>query len=288
MTVNASLIKTLGRWAFATFTSAVTTFLGLYGDPFAFGQEADCSLQDVSAWQRLLDYPIEEATPAYVYRVTTDFIDQCPNRPEIRQAQTIAAMAAVSDDDADRALRHFEEALPLQTLKSQFYYIAALLADKNSREAWDVRDQVVADWAAKLKRHRSVTLDETRVRGGTVYRVMYNALDPETRNRVDFVADQNGEGWPATITLGSDRQLNAFHRLRAGQDAQPLRHIDLHRCTGRKMLARADASASLTQVTETAETSLMAYLANPDIAYGKDGEIIPCLWPGRLLPGPPR
>lgn len=288
MSVNTSLIRTLGRWSFATLTSAVTTLLGLYGDPFAFGDEAYCSLSDVAAWQIQLEEPTEEATPDYVYRVTTEFLTQCPNRPEVRQAHAVAAMAAVDADDATRAVGHFENALPLSSLQAQFYYSAALLASGDSNSAWDIRDQMVLDWTKRLKRNRSITLDQTSVRGGTVYRVTYNAIDPETGFRVAFVAVPNGAGWPATVTLGSERQISAFHRLRAGQDTTPLRHIDLYRCTGRRLLARSDASLSISETTQTAERSLMAYLANPDTAYGENGAIIPCLWPERLLPAPPR
>ncbi|MEO1641894.1 MAG: hypothetical protein AAFR74_01055 [Pseudomonadota bacterium] len=288
MSANASLIKTLGRWSFATLTSAVTTFLGLYGDPFAFGQETECSLRDVSAWQMQLEEPTEEATPDYVYRVTVEFLAQCPKRPEVRQAQAIAAMAAVDADDADRAITHFEQALPLQSLQAQFYYAAALVAANNASAAWDMRDQMVSDWVARMDRNRAVTLDQTKVRGGIVYRVSYNALDNETGFRVAYVAVPKGAGWPATITLGSERQLNAFHRLRAGENTKPLRHVDLYRCSGRRLLARSDARLSIAETNRTAERSLTAYLANPDTTAGQGGQIIPCLWPERLLPAPPR
>ncbi|MEM1390361.1 MAG: hypothetical protein AAGG45_04710 [Pseudomonadota bacterium] len=288
MNVNTSLIRTLGRWAFATLTSAVTTFLGLYGDPFAFGQEAECSLRDVSAWQLQLNQPTEEASPEYIYRVTTDFLRKCPNRPEVRGAHARAAMAAVDDDDAARALKHFQQALPLQTLQSQFYYVAALLANGDERAAWDVRDEVVDNWARRMQRNRLVTLDKTDVRGGVIYRVIYNATDANTGSRIAFTAVPTGGGWPATVTLGSERQLNAFHRLRAGETAQPLRHIDLYRCTGRRLLARSTEELTIDEVTAAAERSLVAYLARPDVAYGEGKEIIPCLWPERLLPAPPR
>lgn len=288
MSVNTSLIRTLGRWSFATLTSIVTTLLGLYGDPFAFGQEGGCSLRDVAAWQLQLEEPTEEATPDYVYRVTTEFLDKCPERPEIRQAHAVAAMAAVDADDAGRALPHFEHSLPLSSLQSQFYYSAALLAAGESQAAWNVRDQMVSDWTRRLERNRSITLDETSVRGGIVYRVKYNALDAETGFRLAFVAVPNGPGWPATVTLGSDRQLNAFHRLRADEGSTPLRHIDLYRCTGRRLLARSDSSLSINKTTETAERSLTAYLARPDTDFGDGNSIIPCLWPERLLPAPPR
>lgn len=288
MSVNTSLIRTLGRWSFATLTSAVTTFLGLYGDPFAFGDEAYCSLSDVAAWQIQLEEPTEEATPDYVYRVTTEFLVQCPNRPEIRQAHAIAAMAAVDADDAPRAVAHFENALPLSSLQAQFYYSAALLASGDSKSAWDIRDQMVHSWTQRLMRNRSVTLDETSVLSGKIYRVTYNAIDRETGFRVAFVAVPDGAGWPATVTLGSERRMSAFHRLRAGEEATQLRHIDLYRCTGRRLLARSNGSLSISETTETAERSLTAYLANPDTAYGNGEAIIPCLWPERLLPAPPR
>ncbi|MEM1086670.1 MAG: hypothetical protein AAGH90_03005 [Pseudomonadota bacterium] len=288
MSVNTSLIKTLGRWSFATLTSAVTTFLGLYGDPFAFGQDVSCSLRDVSEWQMQLEDPSEEASPSYIYDVTTEFLNRCPDRPEVKQAQTIAAMAAVDDDDALRALSHFEKAIPLKSLQSQFYYAAALLAADKPQSAWDIRDQMIADWTSKMQRNRSVDIDEFKARGGLIYRVTYNALDRETGVRVAFIAVPEGPGWPATVTLGKDRQLNAFHRLRAGEDAQPLRHIDLYRCTGRRLLARSDARLSLSETTEIAEQGLSVYLANPDTNFGENGEIIPCLWPERLLPAAPR
>ncbi|MEM9053843.1 MAG: hypothetical protein AAGB16_00835 [Pseudomonadota bacterium] len=288
MSLNPSLIKTLGRWAFAGLTSVITTFIGLYGDPFAIGQELDCGLQDVATWQSQLNEPTEEASPEYVLRVTEIFLKTCPNRPETRDAHRVAAMAAVDIDDADRALGHFDQALPLPTAQSQFYYAAALLAANQQDEAWTVRDQMIDSWAARIKRQRSVSLDETTVPGGRVYRLTYQALDDETGFRMAFIAVPDGEGWPATVTLGADRQLSAFHRLRAGADAKPLRHIDLYRCRGRRLLARSDKTLSVDDTTLAAQTSLTAYLANPDTEFGMDGDISPCLWPERLLPAPPR
>jgi len=288
MSLNTSLIKTLGRWTFATLTSVITTFLGLYGDPFAIGQEVDCGISDVAVWQTQLSEPTEEASPEYILRVTEAFLSACPNRPEIRDAHRIAAMAAVDLDNADRALAHFDQALPLPTAQSQFYYAAALLAANQQDHAWAIRDEMVESWATRIKRNRNVMLDETSVPGGRVYRLTYQAMDNETGFRMAFVAVPNGAGWPATVTLGADRQLSAFHRLRAGADAKPLRHIDLYRCRGRRLLARSDKTLSVDDTTLAAQTSLMAYLANPDTEFGLDGGITPCLWPERLLPAPPR
>ena len=289
MSFNTSLIKTLGRWVFAAITAVITTLLGLYGDPIAVGQEVDCGLQDVTAWQKQLTAPTEETSPDYVLRVTEAFIDACPTRPEIREAHRIAAMAAVDLDDAERALAHFDQALPLPTLQAQFYYTAALLAAEEPDEAWAVRDDMIASWMRKIKRNRYVMLDEATVPGGRVYHLTYSdAADHETGFRMAFVAVPNGAGWPATVTLGADRQVTAFHRLRAGQEAKPLRHIDLYRCRGRRLLARSDETLSLEETSLAAETSLTAYLASPDTEFGSDGKISPCLWPERLLPGPPR
>jgi hypothetical protein len=288
MSFNPSLIKTLGRWALAALTSIITTFIGLYGDPFAVGQEVDCGLQDVAAWQTQLTQPSEEASPAYVLRVTEGFLNACPGRPETREARRIAAMAAVDLDDADRALSHFEQALPLPTLQAQFYYAATLLAAGEHDEAWAVRDDMIESWTRKVKRNRTVTLDKATVPGGRVYRLTYQAGEHDGGFRMAFVAVPQDGGWPATVTLGADRQVTAFHRLRAGPEAKPLRHIDLYRCRGRRLLARTDKALSVEETRLAAETSLTAYLANPDTEFGSDGQISPCLWPERLLPGPPR
>lgn len=249
--------------------------------------ESGCSLRDVAAWQTQLSDPQEEATPDYILRVTEGFIQACPNRPELRDAHAIAGQAAADSGAAVDAIAHFEKALPLKSKAAQFTYTAAL-AVSGRDEAWDVRDEIIADWLQRVSYHPNVTLLSQPIRGGKLHRLTIAHPRGDVRIKQAWIAVPDGAGWPATLTIGTDRQRTMFHRLRAGEAAKPPLFIDLHRCTARRMIGRVEASALQTDIDQEATRALTAYLAAPDMTEKTDAgaPIASCVWPDRLLPEP--
>lgn len=297
MAVKTSLTKHLARYGCAIVASLCTTLLGTRtpiwhmaaAEELTVSYTSDaCSLRDVTAWQTQLNDPQEEASPDYIYRVTNDFLTACPDRPERREANRIAGMAAVDMGAAETAMRHFDDAGRIPLGVPRFYHMAALLAAGRGQEAWLLRDTTVADWWDRLSYEPTVQLDRIDVMGGTVYAVAFLQPDQETGIKAAWIAVPEGKGWPATLTLGQSRQLTAFHRMRAGEGTAPLRHIDLYRCRGRRLLARTDSDIPMDEAQTLARVALIAYLNDPDgfEPSERGAPLNTCLWPQRLLPTP--
>ncbi len=289
MILKTSFTKLFWRAACTLLAALVTTFVALFPPP-ASAQGHECALSDVAAWQTQLSDPQEELTPRRIFEVTSAFVMQCPDRPEILEANRIAAMAAVDMGKADIAVSHFERAGYLRDDMSRFYYASALLAFGEGEMAWELRDQMVADWETKLTRRGDVDLAARTVPGGMIYTVRFDRVDSETGIGAAWLAVPDGAGWPATLSLGSSRQMTAFHRLRVGAEAPALRHVDLYRCRSRRMLAKADKDIPIAELDEAASVTLTAYLSLPDvlITNNDSAALATCLWPNRLFPRPAR
>ena len=285
MAINSSFTNRLMRYACAVLASSVTTFMGLSVKSHA-DTMADCTLRDVAAWQMMLTEPKEEGTPEYILRVTEDFITQCPNRPETREAHAIAGRAAVDMGDARSAVDHYALAGPLKTTRQQFAYAAALAANGDASQAWALRDASVETWLTELSYDPTTRVSSSKIRGGKLHRIQFTYPDRETGVRLAWVVVPNGAGWPATMTIGNSRQRLAFHRLRAGDSVKAPRHITLYRCTSRKILARIDDTKRPQEIDRDAEVTMLAYLSRPDTPSRpvKGEPVETCIWPNRLLP----
>lgn len=289
MTVKTSFTKLFWRVAGAIAATLVTTFVAMFPSP-AEAQARDCSLQDVAVWQSQLSDPQEELTPARIFEITTAFIEACPLRPEVREASRIAGMAAVDMGEGAQAVTYFEQAGYLRDDTSRLYFAAALLSDGQNDAAWDMRDHIIADWKQQMDRRQDVKIASRAVSGGTIYTVRFEYPDTETGIRAAWMAVPDAGGWPATLSLGSERQLTAFHRMRAGAETPALRHVDLYRCRSRRLLAKADKDIPVADLDAAASAALVAYLGQPDLLdkTAEGSALATCLWPNRLFPRPAR
>ncbi|MDJ0919716.1 MAG: hypothetical protein QNI84_01200 [Henriciella sp.] len=286
MIVKTSFTNRVWRWGTALVATFVTSLVGLYPEHVAFGEEAGCSLRDVQAWQDQLTDPTEELSPPYILETTEAFLSQCPNRPEVAEASRIAGVSAVDNGEAKRALAHFDRAGWISDRASLFAQAAAFLANREDEMGWIIRDEIIEAWLGELSRTPLITVDEIEAPGGVVYAVNFTRTDADSGLRAAWVAVPEAAGWPATLTIGSERRLNAFHRLRAGEEAATQSHIQLHRCRGRKLLAETEIDLSSLEFEQTAKLALTAYLANPDLyQHDPEGEIHQCYATHRLLPG---
>ncbi len=278
--------KRIWRYACAVLASFVTTFIAVMSSPFAAAQT--CSWQDAASWQLAISEPQVEATPEYILNVTETFIAACPERPEVAEARRIAGIAAADEGLAKRATEHFSAAGPMTDAQSNFYAISAYLAAGDKQAAWDTRDKYVETWLRQIKRSGHVSVETRQVRGGHIHSVLFGKKNKESGIGAAWVAIPDGPGWPATLTFSAERQRLAFQKIRGGQVPEDLRHIDLYRCHGRRLMAERDASSSAGQLDLSAEIALEAYLARPDqYQKGNAGDpLTVCLWPGRLFPKP--
>lgn len=271
------------RYLGALLVSLVTTYSGLQRTAAADSAEnIPCSLSDVTAWQISLEPSDEEASPAYIQRVTEDFIARCPTRPEIPEAHRIAAMAASWDKNPEAAAEHFDKAGQLRDTEALMMHAAARLAVGDSARAWALRDKAVETWISRTLRRKQAHIDVAKTATGRIITVSYDRADPDQRVSNLWIGVPDGEGWPAALSISSQRQLTALYRLRAGEDAAPLHHVRLYRCERRRLLARTQDQITQDMAAEAAEFALSAYLAAPDVP--ETGKLTPCLFTGSILP----
>lgn len=276
--------KRLLRYLSAITVSIICTYTGQQRIAFADSAHArSCSLSDVSFWQMQLENPgDEEGTPAYMQRVTEAFIKACPNRPEVSEAHRIAALAAGWDDKPEQAAEHFEQAGYVADVESLFMYASVQLALGAPADAWRLRDEAIEAWMARLGRRGVADVSFEQADGGELISIRLQAGDPKQPRSHIWIARPNGAGWPAALIVSADPQLNALHKIRAGEDADELRFVRLYRCTTRRMLARTSEPLSDEESAASARLALSAYLASPDISPA--GKIDTCIFAERILP----
>ncbi|WP_084398585.1 hypothetical protein [Henriciella aquimarina] len=273
--------KRLLRYLGALIVSTVATYSGLARQAVAETAPA-CGLSDVSAWQVAMEDPQEEATPAYVLRTTEDFIARCPQRPEIPEAHRIAGLAAAWAEETGTAASHFEAAGDMRDTEALLMHAAVRFALGEPERATALRDDAITLWTARIARRGLADIETERLPHGEIIKVSFDRTDPETQLSHLWIARPDGPGWPAALAVSSRRQLNAFHQLRAGEDAPALRHVRLYRCETRRLLARSTERLSDREIDAAARLGLSAYLADPDIPG--TGALRPCVFDGDILP----
>ena len=272
------------RYASAVIVSLVSLYCG--SSRYAYAETATlsaCGLNDVFAWQLQLDAPEEEETPAYVRQVTEDFIARCPNRPEIPAAHQIAGLAAGWAGLPDVAVQHFRCAGPMRETDALFMAAAAEFHTGNSKIAWTLRDRAIDLWTDRLER-RGAEVRTRATRGGKIHAIRFAKQADGTGTTHLWLAQPAGAGWPAALSLQSSAQLNALHRLTAGEDAGPVSNIRLYRCQSRRLMARSEDVFTDEELEELAHQSLTAYLADPDKEAG--GDFAVCLFARDMLAEP--
>lgn len=287
MDVKTLFTKRVRRYLCAGVATAVTTFVGLSTLTPADAQT--CNLYDATRWQLALNDPDIEQTPDYILAVTDAFLTACPERPEFAEASRVAGIAAADLGDAPRAAAYFRDAGPMRDRLSNFYAIATFVAANQADAAWQVRDHMVARWVHRLERHPLVSVSAETVATGTIYQVYFTQAADESNLRAVWVAIPSGPGWPASLAFSRDPMRLQFRKIRAEEFDENIRFVDLHRCHGRRSLGEISTKLSVTEFDIAAHASLLAYLARPDQPETdvKD-RVESCVFPGRLLPDPPK
>ena len=279
------------RWLSALIASVVCTAIGMSGAFYVYADDIQgCTLKDVAAWQDRLNDPLEEATPAYRLRVSEDFIADCPERPEIRRAHRLAGLAALDEGSAAAAAEHLErgrtEFDPLG-MRAWFGLIAAHLELGNERRAWKERDAMIAHWLGKITEDGLADIRSHDVRGGTIHKAEFIALEPDEYVRAVWVAVPAGEGWPSAVVLGSERFRASLFKLRA-PEADRLEHIDLIGCQERITLTQSEGQLPVRLADEAAMAAAAYYLKAPEVPQNNGAIDLSsaCVWPTKMLPRP--
>ncbi len=275
----------LARYASALLVSAVSSYCGLSRHALAETAESPaCSLADVQAWQLALDEPTEEASPAYILRVSEAFIDRCPGRPEVSSAHRMAGLAAGWSGKPELASDHFSKARSIRDTEALFMAMAAAGHDGAAGKMRAYADRAFDAWLARIERRRAGTITTEPVPGGEVLSVVFKPTQGGTVTSRLWVARPDGDAWPAALSVQSDAQLTAFHRLVSGPEANSLTHVRLYRCRQRTLLGRSDKPVNNEDLEALARQSMTAYLAAPD--YLEAGRFEVCLFAGHILPEP--
>ena len=273
--------KRLLRYLGALIVSMVSTYSGM--QRFAMADTGGpCSLSDVAAWQVALEQPDEEETPAYRQAVTEDFLAACPDRPEAGDAHRIAGMAAAWNGDAGAAAAHFAQMGYVEDAETLLMHAAVRFALGEETAARALRDRAIDHWMARLDRLGLARVSVDERANGDLIHIQFERTDPETAVSQLWIARPRDAAWPAALSVTSERQLNAFFKLRAGEDAGALRHVRFYRCRARKLLARTSEAVQDDAVASAASAMLSAYMAAPD--RPAPGDIQACLLDSYILP----
>lgn len=277
--------KRLARYASALLVSAVSSYCGL--SRFALAEPADrpsCSLADVQSWQLALNEPQEEASPAYILRVSEAFIDRCPGRPEVSSAHRMAGLAAGWSGKPDVASDHFGKAEFIRDTEALFMAMAAAGHGGERSRMQAYADRAFDAWLARIERRGAGLIETETVPGGEVISVAFKPTEGDTVTSRIWVARPDGDAWPAALSVRSNAQLTAFHRLVSGPDAGSLTHVRFYRCRQRTLLGRSDQPIDGDDLETLARQSMTAYLAAPDRPQTGAFEI--CLFADDILPEP--
>lgn len=279
----------------AVLTAGITTWIGLSAiDRKANANTADlmtasCTQSDIAVYHDLMEYPEEEATPAYVLAVSEAFLETCSEHPDARKIRLQAAEAALNAGHARATIRHLEAAQAFDytlSLSDRFRLMAALAASGRETEAWIERDEAVEAWLAKLSENGLAVVETETLTDGVIYAVQFSAVEEDSRIRAIWLAVPDGDGWPAAVNLGSDSFRAAMHAIRASEGAPRLQHVDLVRCRSRYTLGKAEGDISVKAAERAARPLLEVYLRAPDRLEwtAANKPVASCIWPQQMMP----
>lgn len=246
--------------------------------------QAGCSLSDVARYRTALLEPVQEATPAYIRRVSEAFIRQCPDRPETGEARLTAARAALDSGDAAAAAGHYAHARMAGTEMSALHHLdhsLALLATGRSAEARRAHRLARDAWQDALARQGIRDIRSIRSAGGTIISVRFPGPDPAGGVRALWLGLPDGPGLPASVQLRSDPFRAALQTLRT---QRPAGVLSQHRCQGTSLLLETGEGTDAADMEMIAISALRAYLRRPDRPVSTGNALTQaCLTPERIL-----
>lgn len=278
------------KLASAIIASGVCALIGF--GKYAHG-EAVCGLSEAGRFHEAVTRPVEEASPAYFLRISETFIDDCPDRLEIREAHLVAARAALDLGNAERAAAHYDAALKagarLKPSQRMDQSVTLMVAGK-ARRAREARNIAVSDWLSGLDATDAARLSAHKFALGTIYSVRYTTPLKRANVRALWLAVPAGDGLPAAILIRSAPQQAAWRAIRTGGGAEPLIVAEQLSCRQSTWLGDVTDDLTLNELERGAVGDLLAYLKHPDeVEETPKGEpLAACLGLGRMLHVPAR
>ncbi|MEH6410722.1 MAG: hypothetical protein V7741_09365 [Hyphomonas sp.] len=273
------------KLASAIIASGVCALIGFA--QYAHG-ESRCGLSDAGRFHEAVNRPVEEASPAYFLRIAETFIDDCPDRLEIREAHLVAARAALDLGNAERAAAHYDAALKagarLKPSQRMDQSVTLMVAGK-ARRAREARNIAVSDWLSGLDATDAARLSAHKFASGTIYSVRYTTPLKRANVTALWLAVPAGDGLPAAILIRSAPQQAAWRAIRTGGAAEPLIVAEQLSCRQSTWLGDVTNDLTLDELERGAVGDLLAYLKHPDdVEETPKGEpLAACLGLGRML-----
>ena len=282
-------VKTFFRYSARSVLAALgaallTTVTAMDMYPQSFRAADTCTRQEVSQWQLSMSDRDPFAEAAQFLDETETFLQNCPNRPETKLAQTMAGLLAVRVGDAERARHHFEAGQPLETVHAKFAYITSLLALGQSQKAWAARDEMIDTWLKRLQPETQIRIED--LPDGRLIEVSYDRPNPQTGVQIVWLAVPKRAGWPAAVSGGIKREMTTIRLISNDRPTPRLTHIDMYRCRGRRFLSQPATALKPVQFAHSARAVLTGYLRAPDMyqTAAAGSPLKNCYWPNRLMP----
>jgi hypothetical protein len=258
------------RWAMAAIAAAVTTTIGLSQSTSAQSSASpdyECGLSDALKFQTNIENPREEADPAYMLRTAEAFIALCPDRLERREAHVIAARGALDSGDGLKAAHHYDSAIARGArlnIKTLMDYAVALQTIGANDRARAIQNAAVMKWTGRITETGVGQVEAVEGTDGTIYKVIFEVVDPNAQISAMWVALPNGGGLPATVLVRSAAKIAAWRAMREGAKDQPLMVAEMNKCRERVILAEAYGAMRSVDIESTAMEALKTYLRQPD------------------------
>lgn len=268
----------------------------LLAHTYSFAQEHQpdeytCSHLDYEEYRRRLKSEPLEGSPQEFLALAEDYLERCNARPEAARVALQAGRNALDTGDATRALEHYDFArrhYAAFQLQDRMDYITSLILNGQADLAWSLRDEEIDLWLETLEADGLADIETIRLRDGVVHKVTYDAVNPDRREETAWLIAPFGSGFPATISLSSDRALVALLKIRAGKEANGLKQLKLRRCHGQDTLISKIDGISDAAAHSVALTAAKAYLLAPDRVQATDpgSPIASCYHLDRLFIAP--
>ena len=250
---------------FGSLAAAVTSHIMAFGLP-AHGDEI-CGLREVAAYQKALAEPNEEATPAYILKIATRFLETCPDRYEVRDVHVVAARAALDNGQADIAAEHYAKAVTAGlrlTPAARLDQSVALLASGEPLQSRAARNQAVLDWLTNLYQKDAASLSVKSIAGGLIYHADFTGTVSDPAVSEVWLAVPDGPELPSAVVGYRDDVRAAWKNLRRQAPIDTLNVLAHRTCRDRNVLMEVVDGDLPSEAGAHAIETLKVYLSAPE------------------------
>lgn len=263
-------MRKTGRWLSAAVAALIAMIvagvLGKAGADEPINDSEPCFLTDVQRFHERVVSPTEEGDPDYFLRVAEEFISECPDRYEIRDAHLLAAKSALDAGKGGVSKHHFETLMDLGVeldMKERIDYAIALLDQGEDRISAAVQQSAMMTWASDIATSGLADIDPITEFDGLAFRVTYDRVDPNRQITSLWAFDPAGPALPAFVVVRPDYMRAAWRNLRTGGDIGAINVAEFVTCRDRDVIAELPEGRITTETIAAAKSALRDYARAP-------------------------